>query len=96
MIITIGDVLTIKEDKYLVVETARYEEVDYLFANKLLENEELSKEYYVMKKTETGVLLVTDEKVLEVILPVFQNKIQKDIEKYNEQQEFEIDDNNNN
>lgn len=96
MIITIGDVLTIKEDKYLVVETARYEEKDYLFANKLLENEELSKEYYVMKKTETGVLLVTDEKVLEVILPVFQNKIQKDIEKYNEQQEFEIDDNNNN
>ena len=70
--------------------------LSYLFANKLLENEELSKEYYVMKKTETGVLLVTDEKVLEVILPVFQNKIQKDIEKYNEQQEFEIDDNNNN
>ena len=94
MIITNGDVLTIKEDKYLVVETARYEEMDYLFANKLLENEDLSKEYYVMKKTETGVLLVTDEKVLEVILPVFQNKIQKDIEKYNEQQEFEIDDNN--
>lgn len=94
MIITIGDVLTIKEDKYLVVETARYEEMDYLFANKLLDDGELSEEHFVMKKTATGVLLVTDEKVLEVILPVFQNKIQKAIEKYNEQQEFEIDDNN--
>lgn len=94
MIITNGDVLTINEEKYLVVETARYEEIDYLFANKLTLNEELSKEYYVMKKTETGVLLVTDEKVLEIILPVFQNKIQKDIEKYNEQNKYEIDDNN--
>ena len=94
MIITNGDVLSINNEKYLVVETATYEEVNYLFANKLLSNEEISEEYYVMQKTETGVLLVTDEKVLEVILPVFQNKIQKDIEKYNEQNKYEIDDNN--
>lgn len=94
MIITNGDVLTINNEKYLVVETARYEEKDYLFANKLLTNEEFSEEYFVMKKTDTGVLMVTDEKVLEVILPVFQNKIQKDIEKFNEQNKYEIDDNN--
>ena len=85
-----GDVLTINNNKYLVLESARYEEVDYIFTNKLDKDENTSEEYFVMKKNNGGVLFVTDKKILDIILPVFSNKIQKDIEKYNEENKFEI------
>lgn len=85
-----GDVLTINNNKYLVLESARYEEVDYIFTNKLDQDENTTEEYFVMKKNNGGVLFVTDKKILDIILPVFSNKIQKEIEKYNEENKFEI------
>lgn len=85
-----GDVLTINNNKYLVLESARYEEVDYIFTNKLDQDENTTEEYFVMKKNNGGVLFVTDKKILDIILPVFSNKIQKEIEKFNEENKFEI------
>ena len=90
MILTNGDVLTIGNAKYLIVETARYDDVDYLFTNKLSENEDLSENYFVMKKTENGVIIVNEQKLLDILLPIFTKKIQKDAEDYNEQSKFEI------
>ena len=91
MILENGDILTINNNEYLVVESARYEDVDYIFANKLAK-EELTQEYVVMKKLDDSVSIITDNKILEVILPVFSNKIQKVAEKFNEQNKFEIND----
>lgn len=90
MILINGDVLTINNKNYLVLETARFEEEEYIFVNKLDENEDLTEEYNIMKKNGDGVILITDEKVLNVILPIFSNKIQKVAEKYNEDNKFEI------
>lgn len=90
MILTNGDVLTIGEKKYLVLETARFEEEDYIFVNKLNEEEDFTEEYLVMKKNGEGVILITEEKILNVILPVFSNKIQKLAENYNKENKFEI------
>lgn len=90
MILTNGDVLTIGDKKYLIVETARFEEEDYIFVNKLNQEEDFTDEYFVMKKTGDGVILITEEKVLNVILPVFSNKIQKVAEKINNETKYEI------
>lgn len=92
MILENGDILTINNKQYLVVESARYEDVDYIFANKLDNEEELTQEYVVMKKLENSVIIITDNKILDVILPVFSNKIQKVAENFNEQNKFEIKD----
>lgn len=93
MVISNGDIITIGNNKYLIVESARYEDVDYILVNKLNENEEITKDYNLMKKNKDGVIMVTDKKILDIVLPVFSNKLQKDAEKYNEQNKFEIGDN---
>lgn len=85
-----GDIITVNNNEYLVLESARYEDVDYIFVNKLTKTEETTEEYSVFQKNGNGVLLVTDQKVLEVILPVFSNKIQKIAEEYNQENKFEI------
>ena len=89
MIFNKGDVLTAGNSKYLVLENARYAEVDYIFVNKL-DQEELSDEYFVMEKNNSGVLIITDKKILDIILPIFTNKIEKDVKTHNDQTKFEI------
>lgn len=85
-----GDILTIGNNEYLVVEGTRYENSDYIFANKLDNEEELTQEYVVMKKLGDSVSIVTDNNLLEAILPVFTNKIQKLAEDFNQQNQVEV------
>lgn len=85
-----GDILTIKDSEYMILELARYEDVDYMFANKLDKEENTTENYCVMKKNGTGIIFVDDKKILDIILPVFSNKIQKIAEQYNLENKFEI------
>ena len=66
-------------------------------AGKLYETIPLSAhkgEEIIELKTDLGIniIKITDNKILDVILPVFSNKIQKVAENFNEQNKFEIKD----
>ena len=43
-----GDVLTLKNDKYIVIETLNYQNNNYIFTDKL-NNDEVCKEYNIIK-----------------------------------------------
>ena len=86
----LGDIFTLEESTYMVAETSMYMDVEYLLLNKLDSDEEPTNELYVYKVVENGLLKVTDQSVLDIILPVFNNKIQKDIANVHNEDKFNI------
>ena len=82
--------ITIEDVEYAVVDKILYEGVDYLFANKY-ENDEPTDNYIVYELIDdTDVVLVTDKKIIEKLLPIFTKDIQKKIDEINIQQKYEI------
>ena len=85
----LGDIFKLEENNYMVAETIIYNDIEYLLLNKLDEQEDPSQELYIYKVTENGLMKITEKEILDLILPVFNNKIQKQIidelkkEKYN-------------
>ena len=54
-----GDVLTLKNDKYIVIETLNYQNNNYIFTDKL-KNNEISKEYNIFKVDGDYVEMIED------------------------------------
>ena len=90
MILKQGDILNIKDTDYLVVETSRYEEIDYALANKLDEKEDFTKEYVILEQKGYNFEIVEEQKLIELLLPIFQNKIQQDANNAKNKEKYEI------
>lgn len=90
MTFELGDVFSLGENKYMVAETSLYMDVEYLLLNKLDSEEEPTKELYVYKKVDEGLLKVTEKEILDIILPVFNSKIQKDVTNFKNEEKFNI------
>ena len=86
----LGDIFTLGENTYMVAETSMYMDVEYLLLNKLDSEEEPTNELYVYKIVEGGLLKVTEQSILDIILPVFNNKIQRDITNIQNEEKFNI------
>ena len=76
-----GDVVTFTEDdKVLVLEALLYEGTEYLFVNEILPDEsDITNKYKVMKANyDDGTLeKVIDPEILQNILPIFSEKLEK-------------------
>jgi len=86
----LGDIFPLGEDTFMVVETSTYVDVEYLLLNKLDIEEEPTNELYVYKVVEGGLLKVTEQSILDIIIPVFNNKIQRDIANVQNEDKFNI------
>lgn len=86
----LGDIFTLGENKFMVVETSTYMDVEYLLLNKLDSKEEPTNELFVYKVVEGGLLKVTDQSILDIILPVFDYKIKRDITNVQNEEKFNI------
>ena len=86
----LGDIFTLGENTYLVAETSIFMDVEYLLLNKLDSEEEPTNELYVYKVVEDGLLKVTDQSILDIILPVFNNKIQREVANIQNEEKFNI------
>ncbi len=83
------DVLTIKGEKYTVLNSILYEGKDYIFTNKV-KNDEPSDIFMAFEVVDGGVCEVKNEKILERILPIFSNNVQKIINKMKTEEKFNI------
>lgn len=54
-----GDVLTLENEKYIVIETLNYQKNNYIFTDKL-KNNEISKEYNIFKVDGDYVEMIED------------------------------------
>ena len=85
-----GDIFTLGENNYMVTETSLFMGIDYLLLNKLDETEEPTNEIFIYKVVEDGLVKITDPSILEVILPIFTNKLQKNIADILAEEKFNI------
>lgn len=84
----LGDIFKLRENTFMVAEMATYMGIDYLLLNKLDIKEEPTEELYVYKIENNELISIQEEEILDIILPVFNNKLQKNItniknERYN-------------
>lgn len=89
MKIRVEDVLTIKGEKYTVIDTILYEGKDYILTNKVV-NDEPSETFVAYEVVDNGVFIVEDKKILDRILPIFSNNVNKKINELKTEDQFNI------
>lgn len=89
MKIRVEDVLTIKGEKYTVIDTILYEGKDYILTNKVI-NDEPSETFIAYEVVENGVFIVEDKNILDRILPIFSNNVNKKINDLRTEEQFNI------
>lgn len=71
--------IEIKEEKYIVLSIILENNTQYAFANKLDTTEEPTEEYRIVSKVQEDYEIVTDEIIINKLLPLFQQKIKNDL-----------------
>ena len=89
----VGEVLTIDNERYTILDTVLYEGKDYLFTNKV-KGEEPSETFIIfeyLKDDENGsVIEVSDQKLLERLIPICSKNIQKVIDVMNLKDKYNV------
>lgn len=73
-----GDVLTLKNDKYIVIETLNYQNNNYIFTDKL-NNDEVCKEYNIFKIDGDYVEIIEDKILNNELTEKFKKLINEDL-----------------
>lgn len=89
MKIRVEDILTIKGEKYTVIDTILYEGKDYILTNKVV-NDEPSETFVAYEVVDNGVFIVEDKNILDRILPIFSNNVNKKINDLRTEEQFNI------
>lgn len=75
-----NDVFSLNEEDYIIISIYEYENIKYYFTNKLISEEEPGKEFVIFKGLNDGLVIENDKKILNLILPFFNNDINHKIE----------------
>ncbi|MBQ8681512.1 MAG: hypothetical protein IJ509_01190 [Bacilli bacterium] len=87
MDIAIGDLLTIEGKKYITLEKTTYENNEYLFVNEVTNDEEdVTEDFYILKVVDDKVRIIVEEELKNVLIPKFQQLLEKDIKELLEEE----------
>ena len=75
-------VFTLKNKKYIIIETIAHSDKTYVFTNEIVNEEDLSEDYYIFEAINDKFNLITDKELINILLPEFQEKLKKTIEKF--------------
>jgi len=79
----VGNLVTLgNNQKVLVLSILEYEGSKYAFVNEVFDEENLTNVYYVLKVLDNSVVKVKDQVLLDVLLPLFSEKIDKIVKDY--------------
>lgn len=81
MNVIVGDLLTVEEIKYIVLEMLNYDGNDYAFVNKMTNEEEATEDFYIFKILGDSISVVVEENLKNVLMLKFQALLRNDIEK---------------
>jgi hypothetical protein len=79
MEIVIGDLLTIEGKQYITLEKLTYEGNEYIFVNKIINEEEVSDEFYIFKIVDEGVRIIVEDDLRNTLITKFEELLKKDI-----------------
>ena len=74
-----GDVLSINNQDYIVIECLNYNYETYIFTNQLINEEEVSENHYIFKITNDNAIVITDENLINILLDKFKDLINQDL-----------------
>ena len=75
--IIVGDLLTISDKKYIVLDKINYLSKEYIFVNEMTNDEKNTDKYLVMKVVGECVTILEEKSLINNLLPFFSNNIQK-------------------
>lgn len=79
---TNGTIITVKNKKYIIIETMIYDNKNYIFTNEIKGEEDLTEDYYIFQTIDNNLILITNEEQLNNLLEKFQEKLKKTIEEF--------------
>lgn len=82
MDLTNGTIITVKEKRYIIIETLMHNNKTYVFTNEIKGEEELTEDYYIFQLINNNVNLITNEEEINILLDKFQEKLKKTIEEF--------------
>lgn len=71
----LNDLFEVKGKDYIVIDLTNYGGEKYLFTNELNNSEEPTKIFKIFKEVKNGLVEEKNEKILNIILPVFSKGI---------------------
>lgn len=83
MSISNGDLLTIRDKKYIILSLLNYENKNYAFVNKIVNND-ITPDFYILEIYEdNSVKMVYEDEIKNILIPKFEIKLQEEIKKMN-------------
>lgn len=79
----LDDVFELKDGSYIVIDKLVYKDTNYYFTNKLLNEDEPGKEFFVFKGVSNGIVKEKDKEILDYVLKVFSKNMNDKIEYLN-------------
>lgn len=76
-----GDLLTINNEKYLVLENLDYQNKKYALVNQVSKTEEITQDYYIFEIIGDSIIIVENDKLKNLLIPQFEELLKKDINK---------------
>ena len=75
------ELITMSDGEYFILETSIYEGIEYGFVIKIDENDESLNIYKIIYSENDTNKVLEDEKIINVLLPLFEELIIEDIKK---------------
>ena len=79
----LDDVFELKDGSYIIIDKLVYKDTNYYFTNKLLNEDEPGKEFFVFKGVSNGIVKEKDKEILDYVLKVFSKNMNDKIEYLN-------------
>ena len=74
---TSGNVFELGGVNYIIMTDLNRDGKHYLFVNKMLDEEKIGENYYIALEQNEEVMLISDDKLIGELLPIFQEKVLK-------------------
>lgn len=75
-----GDIINVESNNYIIIEILNYNYEKYAFVNELENDENIGKDYYILKINNNEANKVTNEKLINILLEKFKILINEDID----------------
>lgn len=81
MSVSVGDLLTIEKEKYIVIEVLNFDNKNYAFVNKSVDGD-ITDDFYILEVFEDdSVRIVYEDELKKVLMPKFEELLKEDIKK---------------
>lgn len=88
--IKIDDIIRIDNEEFFVITNMNYNNIDYFFVNQIDEKDESLNVYKIVFEENNKINVLTDNDLINLLLPQFEEKINKLLKELGDNNEWEF------